>query len=349
MYDVIVVGAGPAGSTAARECANLGLSVLLLDKAQFPRDKPCGGGVSSRAADLLPFDLNPVVEQTIRSIYLALGSQPGFTRQSPQPLAYMTQRRHLDAFLVEKAMEKGVQFLEGRTVQEVDQGDNQVRVRAGQEWFRGRAVVAADGANGVTAKLAGLETSTWRLLALEGNITTPILWEDLILIGLGEVPGGYAWLFPKGDHINIGLIGWECLGPTLKDRLHDLVADYDYDPGELWGVKGHHLPVVRRGSTFFKANVVAVGDAAGLVDPLSGEGIFQAIDSGRRVARHLRSHLMGVPGYGLPQYEAGLGLGALTRGRQLHDLLQLSPRLAVCVARHTPFLWQYAVARLTTG
>lgn len=82
-YDIIVVGAGPAGSTAARECATLGLSVLLLDKAQFPRDKPCGGGVSSRAAGLLPFDLAPVVEQTIRSIYLAWGSQPGFTRHAP--------------------------------------------------------------------------------------------------------------------------------------------------------------------------------------------------------------------------------------------------------------------------
>lgn len=242
----------------------------------------------------------------------------------------MTQRRHLDTLLVKKAMEAGVTFLEGRTVNALQAPNSyEVKVRAGQEWFQGRAVVAADGANGVTAKLAGLEISTWQLLALEGNITTQILCDDTILIGLGEVPGGYAWLFPKGDHINIGLIGWEYLGPTLKDRLHHLVAGYDYDPSKLWGVKGHHLPVVRRGSTFFKGNVVAVGDAAGLVDPLSGEGIFQAIDSGRRVARHLRIHLDGVPGQGFPQYEAGLDFSH--RGRQLHSLLQTSPP-SLCMA-----------------
>jgi flavin-dependent dehydrogenase len=103
-YDVIVVGAGPAGSTAARECAAAGLSTLLLDKAAFPRDKPCGGGVNLRTARLLPFDLTPVTERVAMGIVFSLRGAPAFMRTSTHPLTYLTERRRLDAFLVEQAI-----------------------------------------------------------------------------------------------------------------------------------------------------------------------------------------------------------------------------------------------------
>src|SRR5215212_8565082 len=91
-YDVIVVGAGPGGGTAARECAERGLSTLLLDKASFPRDKPCGGGVNIRAARLLPFDLAPVTERVIYGARFSLRQRPAFDRFSPEPLTCLTQR-----------------------------------------------------------------------------------------------------------------------------------------------------------------------------------------------------------------------------------------------------------------
>src|SRR5579884_1979732 len=103
-YDVVVVGAGPAGSTAARECAQRGLSVLLLDRAEFPRDKPCGGGVNVRTARLLPFDIAPVTERTIFGLRVSVKGGGAFDRLSEEPLSYLTQRRRLDAFLMEKAI-----------------------------------------------------------------------------------------------------------------------------------------------------------------------------------------------------------------------------------------------------
>ena len=104
-YDVIVVGAGPAGSTTARECASRGLSVLMLEKAEFPRDKPCGCALTARVGDLLPFELTPVVERVIYGMRLSMMKRStAFGRRSSKKIAYLTQRRHLDAFLVEQAI-----------------------------------------------------------------------------------------------------------------------------------------------------------------------------------------------------------------------------------------------------
>jgi len=109
-FDVVVVGAGPAGSTAARECAARGLSTALLDRAEFPRDKPCGGGVTARAAALLPFDIDPVVEQRVHDIRFTWRGDSGFILRAAEPLVYLTQRARLDEFLVSKAVGGRGQF-----------------------------------------------------------------------------------------------------------------------------------------------------------------------------------------------------------------------------------------------
>src|SRR3990172_6744762 len=112
-YDAIVAGAGPAGSTAARILARKGASVLLLERARFPRDKPCGGGVTLRAAACHELDLSPVVEQTITGARFSLRLGDAFDRRYEQPLTYMTQRCRLDAFLAEAAVKAGAAFQDG--------------------------------------------------------------------------------------------------------------------------------------------------------------------------------------------------------------------------------------------
>src|SRR3954447_5196767 len=114
-YDAIVVGAGPAGSTAAYRLAAAGASVLLLDKATFPRDKPCGGGVTGRAARLLPFSIEPVVEDVVDRLDCGLRYRQHITRQARAPLAYMTQRWRLDHFLLQQAAEAGAEVRQGET------------------------------------------------------------------------------------------------------------------------------------------------------------------------------------------------------------------------------------------
>ena len=119
-FDAIVVGAGPAGSTSAYRLAREGFSVLLLDRARFPRDKPCGGGVTGRAAALLPFSIDPVVEDVVDRLEIGLAYTRRFERQSEKPLIYMTRRVALDAFLVEQACKAGAVFRDGTKVTELE-------------------------------------------------------------------------------------------------------------------------------------------------------------------------------------------------------------------------------------
>src|SRR5256714_7012547 len=118
-YDVAIIGAGPAGSTAAYRLASAGATVLLLDKATFPRDKPCGGGVTGRAARLLPFSIEPVVEDVIDRLECRLQYGPQFERAARAPLAYMTQRKRLDHFLLQQAAEAGAAGRDGGKVTDV--------------------------------------------------------------------------------------------------------------------------------------------------------------------------------------------------------------------------------------
>ena len=223
VYDAIVVGAGPAGSTAAYRLAAAGASVLLLDRATFPRDKPCGGGITGRAARLLPFAIDPVVEDVVSAVELRLSFGRTFERSGGEPLAYMTQRRRLDHFLVEKAAGAGAEFRDGVRVTGVEAGPDGVVVSAGFERLAAQTVVGADGVNGMSAKALGLGGNRTVGVAVEGNVphglVDPERYRGRLVIELGTVPGGYGWIFPKGDHLNVGVGGWEQEAGRLRTLL----------------------------------------------------------------------------------------------------------------------------------
>ena len=348
-YDVIVSGAGPAGSTAARECAARGLSVLLLDKTAFPRDKPCGGAVAARAAALLPFSLDPVVERTAHRARISLRGAGAFEPRCDFSV-YLTQRTKLDAFLVERAVEAGVTLQEKTQIREIDRSPSQVVVRTRDATFTARALVAADGANGTTAELAGVPSGTVGGVALEGNLPArdgfPAEWLETIAFDYGVCSGGYGWVFPKCDHLNLGVGGFQHAGPTLRERLAGVVRSFGYDPADLQNLRGHRLPVRHRGTPLAVENVLLVGDTAGLLDPLMGEGIYAAIWSGRTAAGHLAAFAEGrtadLGGY-QRDIDAGL-MPDLHACRRLHDLLHvalaLAPRIALWTERRTSFLFR---------
>ncbi|MBI2845139.1 MAG: NAD(P)/FAD-dependent oxidoreductase [Chloroflexi bacterium] len=347
-YDVIIIGAGPAGSTAARECAARGLSVLLLDKAEFPRDKPCGGGVTIRAAKLLSFNISPVSERVIYGAHFTFRQSKGFTRLWSEPIAYLTQRRHLDTLLLQEAMKAGTELRERAAPKEIEKQNGHYIVRAGDQSFQGHILVAADGANGQTAHLAGINVAHQRFIALEGNITPkarfPMQWDKILGFDLGDYPGGFGWIFPKGDHLNIGVGGWLHIGPSLRDRLENLARYYGFDPAALWGLRGHHLPVRRRRSPVFAERLLLVGDAAGLIDPFTGEGIYAAVWSGQAAARHITAYLKGetsdLSGY---QREVDQEMVPdLEVARQIHTFFHLSPGLALTILRRSTRIWRVA-------
>ena len=344
-YDVIVVGAGPAGSTTARECAERGLSVLLLDKAEFPRDKPCGGAITVRASKLLPFSIEPVVERAITDVHLTHKQANGFSRHSDDRLAGMTQRRNFDMLLLEKAVESGIVLKERATVRQVSRDTTEVHVSTNDETFTASVLVAADGANGKTAQMSGIQQSFWQQVALEGNITPaagiPDQWQTSFGLDVGGMPGGYGWVFPKGDHLNIGIGGWRYVGPELRENLNRLTKFYGYDFDDMWGLRGHYLTIRKPESPLVDGNVVLVGDAAGLVDPMTDEGIYSAIWSGQSAARNIADYVGGETS-NLLNYKRDLEselIPELNVSLRFHDLFQLTPGLYMWAERHTSMVW----------
>lgn len=345
IYDAIVAGAGPAGSTAAREIAARGGSVLLLDRARFPRDKPCGGGVTPRAAKLLSFDLAPVVERSVDGVYFSLKLRPGFTRRSASTLTYLTQRRRLDAFLAEQAEHAGAVFHDGDGVVGLEVSERGVTVRSRAGGYRGRMLIGADGANGIVARLSGLGGPRDVAVALEGNVACegglPRRWRQAIGMDLGGIPGGYGWLFPKGDHLNVGVGGWRYLAGELRERLSALCAYYGLPAEQMQDLRGYSLPVRRSGSPLARGRVALAGDAAGLLDPLSGEGIYAAIWSGKTVAASATELLEGRAA-SLDGYAAAVERELapdLVASRHFQELFYLLPEVYVGLLRRSDRIW----------
>ena len=154
--------------------------------------------------------------------------------------------------------------------------------------IRAVVVVGADGANGPTARAAGLGEGTVRGVALEANVPWGRLdrarYRGRAVVELGVVPGGYGWVFPKETHANLGVGGWGEEGPRLRARLEQLARRHGLRPAHLEDAKGHRLPMRPLGASPRRDRVLLVGDAAGLVDPLSGDGIYEAFVSGRLAA-----------------------------------------------------------------
>ena len=211
--DVAIVGAGPAGSTAAYRLASAGARVLLLDRQRFPRDKPCGGGLTMRGIRLLPFDVSPVVEDRVDRVMLRLRFERSAEQRFAAPVAFMTQRRRLDQFLVERAAEAGADFRDGVRVRGIEpDGDAGMVVDVEGARIHAGLVIGADGANGVCSTALGLGADSAFAVAYEGNLhltgASAAEHRGRVTLELGTVPGGYGWLFPKGDHVNLGVGGW---------------------------------------------------------------------------------------------------------------------------------------------
>ncbi len=296
-WDAIVVGAGPAGSSTAFRLAEAGASVLLLDRASFPRDKPCGGGVTPRALEHVPVPIDQVVEHVTTAVELRLGFRRAAVRGRGGPLAYMTQRRRLDALLAERAAGAGAELRDGVKVTGVEARNGGVVATAGGERLHGRTVVGADGVNGVTARALGLGGNRSVDVALEGNVPNARIdrsrYDGRLLMELGTVPGGYGWVFPKGDHVNVGVGGDEREGPRLRAHLERLCRAHGLRIEELEDVRGYRLPHRAADSTLARGPVLLAGDAAGLVDPLTGDGMFEAFLSGRFAAEAVTALLAG--------------------------------------------------------
>ena len=150
------------------------------------------------------------------------------------------------------------------------------------KWIDSELLIGADGP---TARSLDLADKRINGVALEGNLThsltNPERWQKTVVIELGTIPGGYCWIFPKGDHINIGVGGWENTGPTLRKHLKEFCKRRGFDHSKLQDMRGYRLPARRPHAALTSGRSLLIGDAAGLVDPLWGDGIYAALVSSK--------------------------------------------------------------------
>ncbi len=282
-WDLVVVGAGPAGAATALGAlrADPLLRVLLVDRASFPRDKACGDGVAPHVVDLLRTvgvtdllaDRVPVGE-----LRLSRGRQM-VARTMARP-AYVVPRRVFDARLVQAAVDAGA-VVQHHRVRSVGGTTGSAVLDEGE--VAGRIVVGADGAHSVVARALCVPRGP-RAVALRGYapVTDGRRGAQVIAFGARRQPS-YAWSFDRGDGLaNVGYgevtSGDKLTRAAMLDRLETLLPGAAMDGGD-W--RAHPLPLstwrpLRPG----RGGVLLVGDAAGLVNPLTGEGIFYAVATG---------------------------------------------------------------------
>lgn len=336
-YDTIIVGAGPAGSFSAYQLAKKGRHVLVLEKKAFPRYKACGGALSSRAVDLLPFAISPVVQARVHEIIFTLNGEKPISGEVDKPFAFMVMRSMLDSFLLEKAQEEGAIFYPNCQVVHLEQQNDRVLVfTAVGETFQGDYLIGADGVMSTVARSCGLNQNQKKGFTIEGELmVSSSFLEEMrysVHIDPGIIPRGYGWIFPKGDHLSIGVGQFRGRPKNIKERFQAFLTRWDLlEEGTLERLKGSFIPVGGRIGDLTSHRVLLVGDAAGLVDPLSGEGIYYALKSGLLAAQVLLSQERDKPQ--LQQYQR------LIKGEFGTEFL-CSLRLSDLFYHFTPFAYQ---------
>lgn len=297
---VIVVGGGPSGAMAARQLALAGVETLLIDKAAFPRVKPCGGGLSAKVKRLLGPELWPQGARGLRGAVIVLreGGEPlAIEAKEGFLLGWVAKRAEMDQRLLAAAQGAGVRVTTGEEVLALEKERWRLKVRTSCGIHRAQWVIGADGVGSSVGRWLRGDPPWERLPALVADVygagTSPVMDQGWALWDFTAVPWGYGWVFPREDGFSVGiasmrrvsgLLGyfWRFVGTQMaKARLEGISP------------RGHLVPRGGRSSRIWGNGVILVGDAAGLADPFHGEGIPFAIESGITAADCLANVLKG--------------------------------------------------------
>ncbi len=309
IWDAIVVGAGPAGCAAAYDLAAAGRQVLLLDKASFPRPKACAGALTMKAVRALRYAITPVVRKSVAKAVLEGRSVPeaSISVSCSKPFCVMTIRAELDAYCLEQTCARGAVFRQITAITAITRQQDSVLLQLSGEVdpLAARLLIGADGVHSRVRALSG-EGAAWfrRGFAVEANVPFHATQREFPLtFDFAPMMAGYGWLFPRNDHVNVGLYTTGDTAEVSADRL----APSNVCPAESkastvdrsaltryilarCGTAEHHritgqfLGLGAARYTPSATQVLLAGDAAGFVDPLTGEGIHGAIVSGQAAA-----------------------------------------------------------------
>lgn len=291
VWDVVVVGAGPAGASAAHAAAVAGRQVLLLEKAELPRYKTCGGGIIGPSRDSLPPGFELPLQDRVHAVTFSLNGKLTRTRRSKKMLFGLINRPEFDAGLVAAAEKAGATVRTGVAVARVEQHGPAVPDRrtvavvlADGETVLARAVVGADGSAGRIGAHVGVKLDQVDL-GLEAEIPVPKTvaddWAGRVLIDWGPMPGSYGWVFPKGGVLTVGVISARGDGAGTKRYLEDFIGRLGLAGFEPAISSGHLTRCRSDDSPLSRGRVLVCGDAAGLLEPWTREGISFALRSGK--------------------------------------------------------------------
>ncbi len=296
MYDVIIVGGGPAGSIAAERSARNGLSVLMLEKATYPRSKICGGAVSQKALDVIGGIDKELIERETFGARFFFPDYQNFAGTLNDRVAVMTRRETLDHWLASRAEDRGAVVQDGEGVKDVVFNEDCVEVVTSKNRYRSRMVIGSDGVNSTVARRSGIRTR-WgddigRCLEAEvklgENVVDECVGDRLVeFYFIGD--WGYGWVFPKRDHISIGIGELITRAHDLKGSFSRFVRDVSIRKnidieGRITQINSYRIPAGGFDRRIHSDRVLLTGDAAGFVDPFLGEGIYYAMKSGEIAA-----------------------------------------------------------------
>lgn len=295
IYDCIVIGGGPSGSTAAYHLANKGINVLLIDKAVFPRYKPCGGGVCPGVAHWLDIDYKPTISHYVNKICTTWNlGMPIEGELGENTSLWMVRRETFDNYLLENAEKKGAKIQQNTSLLDIeDQGDYWL-VKTDQGDYSARYVIGADGAKGISAKCLGFKDRK-RIIAgaLEVEIPLDKLEDETLYLEFGMVRNGYLWNFPKADGFSMGV---EAFNSKDSKKLHSILDNYISGSGvDSKDSKkfGHPICFWDGKQKLHTKRAVLAGEAACVVDPLTAEGIRPSIISATLAANAVSDALEG--------------------------------------------------------
>jgi len=300
LFDVAVVGAGPAGSLVAYYLGREGYRVVLIDKEATPGNRVSAGGLPVRIAEIFPFDITPLIEKKITEVTLTHRLQEGYWRFSPKPLLYTVSREKLDGFMLRKAINAGAVFSGGRKIGGLSLEGNAWSIKAGDDVVKASVLVGADGVQSVVAKMLCLKPANHFHMGIRYEVPIHLLenprypefLERGIVLNWGPFEDSYSWIIPKIETASVGIQGPDGMGNELKEYLDRFLLHYGVSPRNL-DLRGEILPHRTEETPITSGRALLIGDAAGLVDFWTGRGIFFAIRSAGFAAVIINAFLRG--------------------------------------------------------
>lgn len=296
LFDVVIIGGGPAGAVAGYTLGKAGLKVLIIDQNTFPRRKVCGGGLTLQARKEIPFDISEIVHQEVDSGQIGFRGQLIKTIHNDFPIAFMIDRVSFDAFLLNKAVSQGVETSLGQRAVTINKTRQFIQVTTDQETFAGKHLIGADGVHSMVAKHTNLIKNRVTSLAYEARLSKEInpnyQHPESITFDFGTILFGYAWIFPKRDHLNVGVCRtWPGKKASKKHLLRYIDQHSALHRDRIIDIRAFPVPMGGHKTILHKNNILLVGDAANLADPWLGEGLYYAIHSGRLGAETIIKHI----------------------------------------------------------